>query len=181
MPSTNAGNFAELIPMLAKVEETFPLRILLTSRSSLEIEKYLQLLVNHLVVEPIPMAAIMGDIQLYVSANTNELPWQDAGARQDLINKILEKSAGSFLWVKLIVEELSKVHGAADLKKVLEDVPPGMENLYHRTLKLMSTARYGKNLASAILTWAVCAAWPVTVNELKAALILDINDTFTKP
>jgi WD40 repeat protein len=172
-------NFAELIPLMAKVEESFPLRIFLTSRTSLEIQKYLQPLAGHLVVTPVSMFAVMEDIKLYVSSNTNELPWQDAAARQDLINKILEKSAGCFLWVKLVVEELSKIHGAADLKKVLEDVPPGMENLYHRTLKLMSTAPYGKNLAKAILTWTVCAARPLTVNELKAALLLDINDTFT--
>ncbi len=172
-------NFAELIPMLAKVDGTFPLRIFLTSRTSLEIQKHLQQSANHLVVEPIPMTAIMEDIKLYVSSNIDELPWHDAAARQDLINKILDKSAGCFLWVKLVVEELSKVHGAMDVKKVLENVPPGMENLYNRTLKLMLTAPYGKSLAKAILTWVVTAARPLTVDELKAALILDISDTFT--
>ena len=172
-------NYADLIPMLAKVEETFPLRVFLTSRTSVEIEKHRQQLASHLLVEAVPMGAIMDDIQLYVSSKTNELPWQDADARQDLIKKILEKSAGCFLWVKIVVEELSKVHGTADLKKVLEDVSPGMDYLYRRTLKHMSEARYGRNLASAILTLAVCAARPLTVHELKAALILDINDNFT--
>ena len=70
-------NFGELIPVLAEVEEAFLLRILLTSRISVEIQKYLQ-----------PLCSVLEDTKLYVPSNTNELQCQDAAARQDLINKV---------------------------------------------------------------------------------------------
>lgn len=65
-----------------------------------------------------------------MSANTNELPRQDAATRQELINKILGKSARYFLWVKLVVEELSNVHGAASLQ-----IRKQSSKIYHQVWK----------------------------------------------
>jgi hypothetical protein len=64
-------NFAELIPMLAEVEEAFSLRGFLTCWISVEIQKYLSSTI----------VLCHEDIELYVSPNANELLYHDAAAR----------------------------------------------------------------------------------------------------
>jgi WD40 repeat protein len=102
---------------------------------------------------------------------------QEHITRQQLVATILDKSEGCFLWVKLVLRELRKVHSATATRRILEDVPQGMDKLYGRTLTAMSTSSYGKPLAKAILTWAVCSVRPLTTPELKHALKIDVDDT----
>lgn len=97
--------------------------------------------------------------------------------RQCTVAKLLEKSAGCFLWVSLVLQELRQVHTSAEISRVLEDVPSNMDELYSRILDSMSRAPYGKVLAKAILTWTVCSARPLTTEELYHALQLDIKDS----
>jgi WD40 repeat protein len=107
----------------------------------------------------------------------NHLPLDNEESRQRMANKILDKSAGCFLWVRLVLQELKQVHTSADIRQVLEDVPSDMDELYARILESMSRASYGKALAKAILTWAVCSVRPLTTDELYHALQIDIRDT----
>ncbi|KAL2127487.1 hypothetical protein VTI74DRAFT_10641 [Chaetomium olivicolor] len=91
--------------------------------------------------------------------------------------QIIEKSTGCFLWVRLVLAQLQKAHSTAAAQKVLESVPPDMNELYRRILDSMSQESHDKHLAKAILRWAVCSLWPLTATELHTALELDLNDT----
>lgn len=97
-----------------------------------------------------------------------------------MVEKILAKSEGSFLWTVLVISELSNSYGEQEMSKALEEIPKDMEPLYHRTLELMTQAPGGKKLAKAILTWTTCATRPMTMKELEGALTLDIKDNFPK-
>ena len=126
--------------------------------------------------EEISVEDVKWDIKLYLEANMDQLPKIDQETQQDMISKIITKSAGCFLWVSLIVQELRRVHTSAEIRQVLEDVPSDMDELYLRILDSMSSAPYGKNLAKAILTWTVCAARPLSTQELYHALRIDMRD-----
>ena len=120
---------------------------------------------------------IKSDINLYLEANIDQLPNIDEEARQNMIATILTKSAGCFLWVSLILQELRGVHTSAEVRQVLEDVPSDMDELYLRILESMSRAPYGKELAKAILTWTVCSVRPLKTDELYHALQIDMKDS----
>jgi WD40 repeat protein len=172
-------NDSELVPLLAKAAETAAMRIFLTCRNGFE--SYGQTTHRSLEVisETIPQSSTKADIRLYLKANVDSLPALGPDkdeARDSIMELILEKSSGCFLWVRLVLQELRRVHTAAEIHQVLEDVPCDMDELYMRILDQMSTLPYGKRLAKAILTWTACSARPLSTDELYHALQIHIND-----
>ncbi len=168
---------SELVPLLLKAVEVCPIRLLLTSRHSFRLYTHVSHSRVQVVSDEVLEEDIKWDIRLYLEANIDQLPEIDPEARQNMILKILTKSAGCFLWVSLILQELRRVHTSAEIRQVLEDVPSDMDELYLRILDSMSRAPYGKELARAILTWTVCSARPLTTHELYHALQIDMEDS----
>ena len=168
---------AELVPLLMKLSETFNVRLVVTCRSSYETYGRTVSTKMTVISEVISADDTKSDILKYLNENIHFLPTVDEGGHQSTIIKIIDKSAGCFLWVKLILEELRHVHTSAEVHQVLEEVPSDMDELYTRILNSMSKAPYGKALTKAILTWTVCSARPLTTQELYYALQLDINDS----
>ncbi|MCJ1405745.1 hypothetical protein MMC11_008975 [Xylographa trunciseda] len=167
--------------MLTKLDASIPLRILIMSRETSDLEKCFSSLGPHrFQSERITTADTLPDIKLLVDARANSLLVKNDGDRTVLIEKILKKSNGSFLWTVLVLNELSNAYGEEEMYQVLDEVPRDMEPLYQRTLALMSQATRGKRLAKAILTWATCAIRPLTTEELDGALQIGIKDGFAK-
>ena len=168
-------NGSDLVPLLSKTTDACSIRILLTCRDSSDVYR-----------QPSPKVAIISnmisaddtksDILSYIEANVNNLPSGDDEDRHDMVLLILEKSAGCFLWVSLVLEELRCVNTRAETRQVLGEVPTGMDDLYLRILESMSRATYGNKLAKAILTWTACSARPLTTFELHHALQIDLQD-----
>lgn len=170
---------SELLPLLLKAAETKAIRIFLTCRNIFD--SYGQATPRSVMIvsETIPHDSTRADIRLYLTANINNLPALGPDkdeARESTMKLILDKSSGCFLWVRLVLQELRRVHTAAEVRQVLEDIPSDMDELYMRILNSMSKLPYGKRLAKAILTWTVCSARPLTAEELYYALQIDIND-----
>ncbi|MCJ1356771.1 MAG: hypothetical protein MMC33_006767 [Icmadophila ericetorum] len=171
----NFTSFFDL--MLAKLDQSIPLRILITSRETSELQKqFLSLGTHRFHSERISTTDTHPDIKLLVEAKAKSLVVKDDEGRAALVEKVLAKSKGSFLWTVLVLNELLDSHGEEEINQVLEDVPRDMEPLYQRTLETMSQAIRGKKLAKAILTWATCAVRPLTTKELYGALKEDVKD-----
>ncbi|KAL8790816.1 MAG: hypothetical protein Q9213_000440 [Squamulea squamosa] len=170
-------NNADIVPLLLKVIECCAIRILLTSRDPYESYRQAGPSRVRVLSEVIAPDDTRTDIALYLKANMHNLPSVDREERQAMSDKILTKSAGCFLWVKLILQELGRVHTSAEICQVLEDVPSDMNELYSRILNGMSAAPYGKVLSKAILIWTVCSTRPLTTEELLHALQIDIKDS----
>lgn len=170
--SSNHGVF---ISLLAKAETPFFLRVFITSRPSNDFNRQFSILGDILLTEQITVEDTLPDIRLYIQAGMEHLPLDQD--RTEIIDTIVNKSSGCFLWVVLVLEELRKVYTQSDIVQVLKEVPPGMESLYQRTLKGMSETVRSKTLIKAILVWVVCAMRPLTVAELASALSLDSNTT----
>ncbi|KAJ6790358.1 hypothetical protein PWT90_08554 [Aphanocladium album] len=118
------------------------------------------------------------DLRHIVEGKIRLLPAVGTGTQNGLVERILSKSRGSFLWTILVLKELASCHTLKDVNQVLDDVPKGMEPLYKRTLSLMESAPRSKALAKAILLWTSCAIRPMSISELNGALKLDLNDVF---
>lgn len=169
---------SELVSMLLKITEISSIRILLTSRDRFEVHKYITPSPTSKVIqEAIREVDVKGDIAMFLNTNMEHLPSIDDDARQKMVVTILEKSAGCFLWVRLVLKELRRVHTSIEVRKVLEDIPSDMNELYSRVLESMGNATYGKTLANAILTFTVCSVRPLITHELHHALQIDLKDS----
>ena len=171
----------ELVPLLLKTMESSPIRIFVTTRNRFDSYRPNTRLRMNVIIEGISELDTKSDITMYLEANMEYLPSVDEVARQQMVDKILLKSGGCFLWVSLVLQELRQVHTSTEIRKVLEDVPSDMDELYSRILESMSRAPYGKLLAKAILTWTVCAARSLSTDELHHALEIDIKDKIEHP
>jgi hypothetical protein len=165
--------------MLIKIDPSLPLRILITSRESSDLENIISIMgpkrCFSMVISP---ADTLSDIRLLVEKRADSLIAEEAESRNALVAKILEKSNGSFLWTVLVLNELSHAHGTEEVRRILDDVPGEMKPLYLRCLESMARASRGKTFAKAILVWATCSVRPLTVGELGEALKLDLGDNF---
>ncbi|KGO68203.1 hypothetical protein PITC_038700 [Penicillium italicum] len=166
---------------LSKMDESIPLRILITSRNTVDLDQGFSDIPSNLVQSlPISIKDTEPDLRLLVERRTQDFGIVGPDDRGTLAEKILDKSKGSFLWTLLVLEELVRCHSRKEIHRILENVPRGMESLYKRTLDYMSQAARGKELAKTILIWVACAIRPMTIRELGGALSLDIHDSFPK-
>jgi len=172
-----------LLQMIQKIEQHLPIKILITSRKIQEVQAQFAAIQKHFTEKRVFSMEISEsnsrhDITLYLQAHMDSLPVSNARNREKLTNTILEKSAGCFLWVQLVVKELEGAFSQQHIDKVLKEVPREMGALYERALTLMAAKSIeSRRYAKSILTWTMCATRPLTVTELQCALRLDMDET----
>ena len=171
------SNQSIFFSLLAKIPKRFPLRIFISSRPYISLERLFTQERISTTVENIEREDSLSDIKMFLEARSHYLPVQTETARCDLIKQISEKSNGNFLWTSLTLQELEATNSEEQILEVLESVPEGMDDVYSRILsRIMATPR-NVELAKAILRWVVCAARPLLVEELKEAIKMDIRET----
>ncbi|KAE8837006.1 hypothetical protein PTNB73_07910 [Pyrenophora teres f. teres] len=170
------ANCATLCSLLGKIEKNIRLRVFISSRPDLTIERSFSQEKITATVESTSLETSLQDIQLFLDIHANDLPVDSDEERAELLAQILHKSNGNFLWTTLVVKELEDTVSRERIGPVLESVPNGIDKLYSRILQTITSGRNAE-VAKAILRWIACSARPLTVEELKDALIFDINET----
>ncbi|RYP78328.1 hypothetical protein DL769_003206 [Monosporascus sp. CRB-8-3] len=113
---------------------------------------------------------------LRIFITSRKLPdTQNDEEKQSLTQEILSKSDASFLWVRLVMDELEGVYGYESIMSVLQGIPEGMMSYYQRIVAEMAANRREKHIAKAILIWVVTATRPLSIHELSEAIKLDIK------
>ncbi|KAK0747438.1 hypothetical protein B0T21DRAFT_322337 [Apiosordaria backusii] len=169
-----------LIAMLARIEPTVPLRIFITSRPNGHVERLLnQERVMRSEIHT-GQAESLKDIDAFVRARLSRSIIEDFREQDqdesDLVTEIIEKSNGIFLWASLIMTRLDDAHSIEAMRNTLNQVPKEMSGMYSGILKNIIESPNAE-LAQCILTWVVCARKPLTTDELREAVRLDINQT----
>lgn len=165
MPST-------LISSLMNIRSLTPIRIFITSRPT-RIPSGPATCASSIITSFLSEDDTKGDIRAYVGNAVREaLPDDEQDTQEDIIEQVLSKAGGSFLWVKLALETLhDNWHTQEDIRKVLTEMPMGMEHLYIRMLEKIETQSPRLQLmAKRILTWTACCWRPLGIAELQAAL-----------
>lgn len=171
--------YAEFFTLLKGTQSRFPLRIFITSRKLSDMQKLTRQLDGCMIsVIEIPIRDTMRDIRLFVANRMEVLPIDSDEEKQQLTREILAKSDASFLWVRLVMDELEGVYGYESIMSVLQEIPEGMRSYYRRTITEMAKNTREKHISKAILLWTVSAARPLSIAELSEALMLDINVHF---
>lgn len=162
--------------MFTKIDKADPFKIYLSHMPSAELEQVLRRIPNFSI--PMSPDSILPDNRRYIEKKADNLPVdeEEDDARQHLIKKTVDKSNGCPLWMKLVMKKLANCFSHHEIEEAFEDVPEDIEDLYIRNLESMSQNLRHVVLAKTLLTWRLCATRPLTVDELKTAIKLDIND-----
>lgn len=167
---------SELTSVLAKIQEVWPVCILVLSRNPPNTYMSTANLKTEMVSEPIPGEDTRKDILLYLKENVDLLP-DRLVEPESLIDNIVQSSNGCFLWVDLVLKELRQVTTLSEMKQVLTLTPEKMDDVYTKILTDMSDHKFGKDLAMAILTWSTCSFRPLSTEEIHRAAELHVKDT----
>ena len=167
----------KIFVLLMKLEVVFPLRIFVTSRPHPELERGFNRLATVMSVsmDSIRPEDTHEDMKRYLASDEGRLDAEDQEDLQALEGKLLAKSNGCFLWVKLVRYELEAVYSRESIESVLDGIPTEMSELYERSLDRLSKNTKEKRLIEALLTWGVCCVRPLTLRELEIALQIDAN------
>ncbi|KAI1300890.1 NACHT and WD domain protein [Xylaria venustula] len=168
--------YPELFRFLKALRPVFPLKIFFTSRKLPDFPQLIHQLDGHAVhVVEIPIADTMCDINLFIRNRIQSLPIEREEDKENIAQEILSKSNASFLWVRLVLDELESVYSYESILSVLHDIPEGMIPYYKRIIAEMSGNRREKHIIQAILVWVVCTPRPLTILELAEAIHIDIE------
>jgi WD40 repeat protein/pimeloyl-ACP methyl ester carboxylesterase len=165
--------YEKIFPLLLKLDSSFPVRIFMTSRFAPEIDRLFGRLGQLVIGDQISSTDTESDMRLYLDSDATHLPVDDANERAALVEKLLARSTGCFLWVRLVREELEHIYSEEMISDVLEEMPTEMSQIYERSLLAMSKNIREKKLTQAILAWTVCSTRPLKTAELQAALKID--------
>ncbi|KAI8628819.1 hypothetical protein F5Y19DRAFT_98111 [Xylariaceae sp. FL1651] len=150
------------------------LRIFIASRSTDEIERGISSLGPRVQLESLTAGDTEEDMRAYLTDRLNELALENA---EELGKRILAKSQGSFLWVRLVLQEFENAYTDEDIEAILNEVPEDLQALYLRMLKSIENEKRRSKLAKSIISWVALACRPLTVEELRCAVKLDIHET----
>jgi WD40 repeat protein len=160
-----------LVTQMMKIQSTIPFKLFFTSRP-IKIPSIQEGSLSSLTTCFLREEDTHNDISAYIqnivrTALPGDLEFQD-----DIIDQVMTKASGSFLWVKLALDTLQdNWHTKEDIRKVLTEVPKGMESLYKQMLEMVKAQSPRLQLmAKRILTWTICCWRPLSVAELQVAL-----------
>ncbi|KAK7996347.1 hypothetical protein PG991_015814 [Apiospora marii] len=166
-------NYESVLQLVTRIQRTLPLKIFITSRPLTLFDRLSNQDRLSFVADFVTKETTTEDIRLFLHANSQLLPVEGEDSRLNLIEKIVEKSNGSFLWASLVSKELEVTYSEQHINDVLAQVPVEMDGLYVRILDGVQAVPRNQSLARAIFRWTVCAARPMSIQELKDALTLD--------
>ncbi len=107
-------NFDNLFSMFSKIDEHVLLRIFITSRPSTDLERLSSPL--PVISDQVTVEDTQHDIRLCVETNAKSLPVDDEDTRQDLVQRIVNKSSGCFLWTVLFMQQLQDVYSLEEIE-----------------------------------------------------------------
>jgi hypothetical protein len=121
------------------------------------------------------------DIEDFISTKTAVLVGNHTNLKafeRLIVHTIREKSRGMFQWVSLMVGMVESYgQDSNDVKRVLEEFPPGLDPAYIKVLKRISEKpAFVVRRAQLALGWLVCAIEPLTTRQLRTAIWLKEED-----
>lgn len=101
---------------------------------------------------------------------------------QEIVDKVKEKSCGMFLVAALQIEAITGSRNISALKSVLESLPSGVEDVYHRTMDRINLQdEADATLAKLALMWLARAKRALSMIELQHALATSYEDRTFDP
>ena len=184
--SENPKAVAELLQGITSSQ--IPVRLLIFSRKIETLSIAFGRLAKSIPYEIIEKDASAGfnskDIHALVVEEISHLRGSDE-LRQGVAESVESRAQGNFLWTRLVLQDIATCHSEDAIQEALKEIPSDMQSLYQRMEQaiLNSPRKSNTTLAKAMLQWVLCAARPLSLQELTQALrpefseILDLKRT----
>ncbi|KAF2759863.1 hypothetical protein EJ05DRAFT_526567 [Pseudovirgaria hyperparasitica] len=164
-----------IFPLISRIESSYPVQFFITSRPWLEFDRQFARLGKRVIIDPISIENTIGDIKLFIEDNMNSLPVNGEADRERLVQNLIDKSGGCFLWAHLILKELQSVYSEEYIERTIDELPTEMSSMYERILQEMSCNVREKRLAKSLLVWTMCAVRSLRIDELASAIKTDAD------
>ncbi|KAL2015463.1 hypothetical protein VTK56DRAFT_5388 [Thermocarpiscus australiensis] len=183
-----AESSKRVVELLSRVAEfECHIRILIFSRPLASINQAFQLARRKIPVADMPLPDNRNDIRLMVAEEIDYLLSGD-DFKAKTVDEIAVRSQGNFLWASLVTKRVVECHREEQVIRVLDSMPDGMHQLYDRMMGAIVDLELDedKALAKLLLTWAMYAKTPVTVEELsevypaELSSIMNFNHTISQ-
>ncbi|KAL5348092.1 hypothetical protein ACLOAV_006572 [Pseudogymnoascus australis] len=149
---------------------SIPIKIIISSRPSPELDLQFSRLKSKVVVDILPLNGTSQDIKAFVE--TEIQLWHALGNHKaQITDRLLQTAQNNFLWIRIVMNRILQCVSMEEMETILNDLPPDMENLYKRMEARIEAKNI--NLAKIILTWAACSRRPLKMEELAEALQLE--------
>lgn len=163
------------------------IRILVVSRPLSTIRNSMQRMRKRapdVIINEMALVDNLNDIRVAATDEMEDFPGDD-GFKSEVVDQIVSRSEGNFLWASLVLKKVLQSHRQEDVKRVLDSVPTGMDQLYERMIASIAAldSKEDLNLSKILLSWAMYAVRPVTIDELMGpysiilSSIIDIQHT----
>ena len=158
-------------------------RVLVVSRDVSDIRAYLsKKLVGESDLEMLEYQITLEDTSSDVALFSNSmikyrLPKKSEALRSKIASEASERSAGMFLWIKLLENEISPDQNAKQLSRTVLEMPSRISEAYTREVERIAQASSKqKDKAVKILRWVLFAVRPLQVKELAEALMVSDDE-----
>jgi hypothetical protein len=181
MDEAETGVVAALFQCLKRLEPDTKLRILLLGHDDPEIEgRSLQSCPPlQCAIYRISPSDTEEDIKTYIHENLAPTVPPHVLSGYSLVQQVLSRAEGNFLWVKLVTNEL-KSQGwisRSTIEQTLNRFHVEMTELYAKMLeKVKSQNVYDRSLAITFLMWATYSFRPLTIAELQTAIQSEFDE-----
>ena len=119
------------------------------------------------------------DIATYVRQNLTEHQLSDQDEAQKLTQDVIGKAANIFQWVVLIIPIIIESDkDGASAKKLRQDINEMPGELGHLYGQILSRIKHPKR-ALQLMQWVCFAQRPLSLDELRYAMVMDITNNFT--
>ncbi|KAL7943440.1 hypothetical protein V8C42DRAFT_329047 [Trichoderma barbatum] len=153
------------------------IRIFVTSRNTPEIERGISSIGSCVRTHSLSITDTAADIQAVIRTGLEILSLHDIA---QLEPRLVEKASGSFMWVRLVLQELETAFTDEDVEEVLNEVPNDLYKMYERILHTIENERRRAKVAKSILFFVVLAVRPLTLDELCHAMQYELGQTLHK-
>ncbi|KAF2259080.1 hypothetical protein CC78DRAFT_548649 [Lojkania enalia] len=146
-------------------------KILITSRTPINTRKDLariQMSSQSLEIRP---ELSKQDVDMFVSESLDQADFNYDADTMGKIRDRLAKCDGMFLWVRLMINELSYQDCKFDILTCLERLPEGLPEAYDQVIERINKLPKSRRLlALKILFWGITVRRPVSVREMRVLL-----------
>lgn len=90
----------------------------------------------------------------------------------------MDRSDGSFLWVRLVINGKRKASEPREIIESLESIPKGMNSLYKRIIEELENKipASPKPTPKAVINWIVHSNLTLSTDDLEADILLDVEE-----
>jgi ankyrin repeat protein len=94
---------------------------------------------------------------------------------------IVDEAAGVFQWVIIVIRTVSQLHrngrSDASILQKLQEIPTDLHELYDQVLASIDPE--DRLLAARLMQWIAFAEWPISLQESRYALIIDVDCSYS--